>query len=59
MGMKKVKNELTTKGLLGMGKPHMLGAQNDNIKKMLGLTEPIDSTSAASITQKTSFQDFV
>jgi hypothetical protein len=25
-------NKLATKGLLGMSKPHMLGAQNDNIK---------------------------
>ena len=26
-----------TKALMGMAKPHMLGAQNENIKRMLGL----------------------
>lgn len=33
-----VRPKNATKGLLGMSKPHMLGAQNDNIKKMLGMT---------------------
>lgn len=26
-----------TKALMGMAKPHMLGAQNENIKRMLGM----------------------
>ena len=46
--------ELTTKGLLGMSKPHMLGAQNDNIKKMLGM-EVEEPEVAEKVQDKTQF----
>ena len=50
-------NKLATKGLLGMSKPHMLGAQNDNIKQMLGMVapesiEPKDKTAFSKFVQK-------